>query len=206
MAGTTQREIDYKETARLIKLADMVAFRHFADHYGDDYPYVDRAGRPVPVVDTEKYTSARYRVYGKNGKVGRPTAEKVREVYAKPIELMLDVFASFGENLALAMVDAALGAKVLRTDDYGNEIEVYVRPPDAKAVDMILNRLMGKPTEDRTVRAEVETKEQVIVYVPDNHRGPVQLSGSQADLLNAPDDVIEVGLKDVVRAEVFDEL
>src|SRR5687767_14639514 len=120
---------DLKELEAIIRIADVIAMRHFPDHYGDRYPYVDRYGRPVAVVDTEKYALAKYKVYGKQGRVGRPTADKIREVYARPIEIMLDIFASYNEQLALAMVDAALGAKVIRTDEYGNDIEVYERPP-----------------------------------------------------------------------------
>jgi hypothetical protein len=180
-----------KEIERLIKICDVIAIRHFTDHLPGQYPYVNRYGDPVAIVDTEKYTKAKYRVYGKQGKVGRPTAERVREVYAKPIELALDIFASHIEPMALAMVDAALGAKVLRTDENGNVIEVYTRPPDAKAADMVFNRLMGKPSEDRTVHADVKQSGGVHVYLPDNGR----------NTLPPPDKIIEAKFEAVDPTE-----
>lgn len=159
-----------QDIADALKVCDIVGFRHFPDAFGNNYPIVDRNGTPIAIASTENRTSRKYLVQGKRGRVGRPTADKVRDVYANTLELGLDMIAHYAEDILLGMIDAAVGAKTIRTDRNGNEIEVYVRPPDAKAGDMLLNRLYGKPSEDRTVTATVETTEKVHVYVPDNGR------------------------------------
>jgi hypothetical protein len=62
-----------------------------------------------------------------------------------------------------AQIALALGVMVEDTNPITHEVAVYQKPPDAKAGQYLMDRLMGKPTERKEVDANVSG---VIAMVP----------------------------------------
>ena len=76
---------------------------------------------------------------GKKGRSGRKPAPKTL------IDRMLAVSEPHLPEIQQALVDLALGVKIGETNENGQSVNVYAKPPDKEAAAEILNRHFGKP-------------------------------------------------------------
>lgn len=149
-----------------MEAADTVAARHFPELHCS--PYVDAGGREIPITDTENKRDRKYKPYTDGLNPKKRQRMRDQELYRAPIRQLKDMFAGNITEVGAALLDLALGVKVLRTTPQGM-VEVYDTPPDPKAIDMILNRIMGKATEHKEVEHSGETR-NVHIVIPHNDR------------------------------------
>ena len=79
----------------------------------------------------------------------KPKAEQFKVPIAKAEKKIVDHLPAILDN----MFALAKGVSVLGSNSAGEEV-VYVKPPDYKANEYLLNRIMGKPTERQEVTGE----------------------------------------------------
>lgn len=166
---------DYKRD--LEKILDKVAYAHWPGEFTLDgnHHFVDRFGNPVAEASTRRKENRerdRQERAERREEVGKESTRNIKdsERYAKPIRLIKDLIADNAMQIAQAMIDVAVGAKVIRKDDQGNEIGVYDKLPDVKAATDLLTRIMGKPTEYKEVEINSNVNKKVTIYIPDNGR------------------------------------
>jgi DNA-binding cell septation regulator SpoVG len=89
---------------------------------------------------------------GKKGRSGRKPAPKTL------IDRMLAVSEPHLPEIQQALVDLALGVKIGETNENGQSVNVYAKPPDKEAAAEILNRHFGKPRIelDQRMKSEVD--------------------------------------------------
>lgn len=101
-------------------------------------------------------------------KVGRPRkAEKYGGHIARAEDLIADRLPQLVENL----LKLAAGVLVQETDRDGG-VEVFTKPPDRAANEYLINRILGRPTDQVEVSGPdgEALAERVLIYLPSNGR------------------------------------
>lgn len=94
-----------------------------------------------------------------------------REQYVKPIRESTDLIASNMVRVTQALIDAAIGYKMtVRNKKTGDIEDVYDRPPDVRAGEILMNRLMGKPEDSKRDDNDGQTTNTIHIYIPTNGR------------------------------------
>jgi hypothetical protein len=84
------------------------------------------------------------------GHAGGPGRPKKADKYKGKIERAEKQIADRLPDLIENLFTLAEGVTVQETDKDGNE-RIYTRPPDYKANEYLINRIMGKPTERQEI-------------------------------------------------------
>jgi len=102
--------------------------------------------------------------------------------YQVPIRQAKDLIAATLVPITQAVIESALGLKVLYTDKKSGEvIEVYTREPDIRAAELLHNRIMGRTTAIQEIDVDVQHDHQVHIHVPYNGRD--QLNPTQNQII-----------------------
>lgn len=171
---------DLKDAVKdLISVADSVARMQFTWLTTGLHPYVDRYGEAVPIADAEDSKRATEDIARlKQERSPEPEVPLVKmrnpDLYVRPNRLATDLMAARIMDVTQALIARAVGCKAINKDG-----DVYDLPPDVKAIEVIMNRLMGRPDVYKVEEQRVDVNKNIHIFIPDNGRSDLELKIAQ---------------------------